>query len=48
MKIPMLALTDDELRKIAYSLECRFGLSDDLAEKIYNHLQEKTGEDYRL
>lgn len=46
--IPLLTLNDDELRKVAYALECRFGLSDDLADKIYDYLKEKTGEDYRL
>jgi hypothetical protein len=43
-----MTFTDSELIKIAYALECRYGLSDELADKIYEYLKEKTGEDYRL
>lgn len=45
---PPLTFDDGDLRKIAYALECRFGLSDDTAETIYDYLQKKTGRDYRL
>lgn len=43
-----MEFTDTELLKLAYALECRYGLSDKLAEKIYEYLEGKTGEDYRI
>jgi hypothetical protein len=43
-----LYLTDSELKKAAYASECRFGLSDELADKIYNYLERKTGENHRF
>jgi hypothetical protein len=40
--------TIEELIKLAYSIECRYGMNDELAEKIYTYLEEVTGKDYRI
>lgn len=42
-----IKFSDSELRQMAYALECRFGFGDETAEKIYDYLEKKTGEDYR-
>lgn len=41
-----MKFTDEELIKIAHALECEYGLTDELADKIYEYLKEKTGKDY--
>jgi hypothetical protein len=43
-----IEFTDEELLKIAYALECRYGLSNELAEKIYQYFIDVDGKDYRL
>lgn len=43
-----MRFTDSELNNMAYALECRFGFGDDLAEKIYEYIEKKTGRDPRL
>jgi hypothetical protein len=43
-----MLFTDAELLKMAYALECRYGMNDDLYNAIHEYLEKKTGVNHRI